>query len=102
MPSNFLRPHKIGTELSHDPTTWKRDFLLNPDAEMPDATVEAVEAGANNTLLNLVRVTKLDSSHIGEFDAAHISIKKRGGRLLLAGLWDRLTAPSRSAISCEF
>lgn len=60
------------------------------DAKLRDSIAEASEAGAQNILLNMKRVTKLDSSGIGELAAAHIHIKNRGGRLLLVGLPNRL------------
>ena len=62
------------------------------DAQMRDAIIEASEAGAQNILLNMNRVTKLDSSGIGELAAAHISITNRGGRLLLVALPENLAA----------
>jgi len=63
------------------------------DAQMREAIVEATDAGARNILLNMERVSKIDSSGIGELAAAHISMQKRGGRLLLVGLSERLAAP---------
>lgn len=66
---------------------------IGHDAKMRDAIVEATEAGARNILLNLERVSKIDSSGIGELAAAHISMKNRGGRLLLVGLSEKLAAP---------
>ncbi len=68
-------------------------LTIGPDAKMRDAIAEAAEAGARNILLDMQRVTKLDSSGIGELAAAHMSMKKRDGRLLLIGLSDRLAAP---------
>ena len=56
------------------------------DAKMRDAINEAREAGAQNILLNMRGVTRLDSSGIGELVAANSSITKDGGRLLLVGL----------------
>ena len=56
------------------------------DAKMRDAIAEARESGAQNILLNMKGVTKLDSSGIGELVAAHTSLESGGGRLLLVGL----------------
>ena len=56
------------------------------DAKMREAIAEAREAGAQNVLLNMRGVTRLDSSGIGELVAAHASITRAGGRLLLVGL----------------
>ena len=56
------------------------------DAKMRDAIADAREAGAQNILLNMKGVTRLDSSGIGELVAAHTSVESGGGRLLLVGL----------------
>ena len=56
------------------------------DVKMRDAIAEAREAGAQNILLNMRGVTRLDSSGIGELVAAHASVTKAGGRLLLVAL----------------
>jgi len=64
---------------------------IGPDAKMRDAILEATDAGAQNVLLNMTRVTKLDSSGVGELAAAHLSITKQGGRLLLVGLPDKVS-----------
>jgi len=63
------------------------------DAQMRDAILDATDAGAQNVLLRMDRVTKLDSSGIGELAAAHLRIKKAGGRFLLVGLPEKLAAP---------
>lgn len=63
------------------------------DAEMRDAILEATDAGAKNVLLKMDRVTKIDSSGIGELAAAHQRIQKDGGRFLLVGLADKLAGP---------
>ena len=56
------------------------------DAKMREAIADAREAGAQNILLNMKGVTRLDSSGIGELVAAHTSVESGGGRLLLVGL----------------
>ena len=63
------------------------------DAEMRDAILDATEAGAKNVLLKMDRVTKIDSSGIGELAAAHQRITNEGGRFLLVGLSQKLAAP---------
>ncbi len=64
---------------------------IGNDAQMREAISEATDAGAQNVLLNMSRVTKLDSSGVGELAAAHLRITEAGGRLLLVGLSDRLS-----------
>ena len=63
------------------------------DAQMRDAILEATDAGAQNVLLKMDRVTKIDSSGIGELAAAHRRIRGDGGRFLLVGLSEKLAAP---------
>ena len=63
------------------------------DAQMREAILEATDAGARNVLLKMDRVTKIDSSGIGELAAAHQRIKNDGGRFLLVGLSEKLAQP---------
>ena len=65
---------------------------IGPDAKMRDAIADALEAGARNIVMNMERVTKLDSSGIGELVAAHASVRNRGGRFILVALSERLAA----------
>lgn len=67
------------------------------DAKMRDAILGATDAGAKNVLLKLDRVTKIDSSGIGELAAAHQRIRRNGGRFLLVGLSEKLAAPLQIA-----
>ncbi len=67
------------------------------DAKMRDAILDATDAGARNVLLKMDRVTKIDSSGIGELAAAHQRIRKNGGRFLLVGLSQKLAAPLQIA-----
>ena len=67
------------------------------DAKMRDAILEATDAGAKNVLLKMDRVTKIDSSGIGELAAAHQRIQREGGRFLLVGLSEKLAAPLQIA-----
>lgn len=63
---------------------------IGHDAKMREAISEALDGGAKNILLNMSRVSKIDSSGIGELVAAHNRITDDGGRLLLVALSDRL------------
>lgn len=65
---------------------------IGPDAKMRDAITDALEAGARNVVMNMERVTKLDSSGIGELVAGHTSVTNRGGRFILVSLSERLAA----------
>ena len=67
------------------------------DAQMREAILEATDAGAQNVLLKMDRVTKIDSSGIGELAAAHQRIRDDGGRFLLVGLSEKLAAPLQIA-----
>ena len=60
------------------------------DVALREAVHEAVDAGATKILINLGEVSTIDSSGIGELVAAHASITKAGGRLLLVGLPQRV------------
>lgn len=62
------------------------------DAKMRDAIAGALEDGAQNILLNMRNVSRIDSSGIGELVAAHNNVTGRGGRLLLVGLPARLAS----------
>lgn len=65
---------------------------IGHDAQMRDAIADALASGPKNILLNMQRVSKLDSSGTGELVAAHTSVAKGGGRLLLVGLSPRVAA----------
>ena len=67
------------------------------DAKMREAILDATDAGARNVLLKMDRVTKIDSSGIGELAAAHQRIRNEGGRFLLVGLSEKLAAPLQIA-----
>ncbi len=66
-------------------------MTIGLDAKVRDAILEAMEAGARNVLLNMKGVSKLDSSGVGELVSAHLSVTRRGGRLLLAELSERVS-----------
>ncbi len=56
------------------------------DIELRDAVVEALAAGSLNILLNLKRVSAIDSSGVGEIVASYRSLADRGGKLKLENL----------------
>lgn len=68
----------------------KGSLTIGHDARMREAVGEALTGGARNIVLDLERVTRLDSSGVGELVAAHTSVTRGGGRLLLVGLSPRL------------
>ena len=65
---------------------------IGHDVKMREAIDEALAAGARNIVMNMERVSKLDSSGIGELVMAHANVKKRDGRFILVALSDRLAA----------
>lgn len=56
------------------------------DVALREAVHEAVDAGAQNILINLGEVTTIDSSGIGELVSAYTSVSNRGGKLKLVSL----------------
>ncbi len=65
---------------------------IGHDAKMRDAINEALDAGARNILMNMERVTKMDSSGIGELVAAHAAVRTNGGRFILVALSGQLAS----------
>ena len=65
---------------------------IGHDVKLREEILGALEAGARNILLNMKRVTKLDSSGIGELLAAHTTVRREGGRLLVVGLPSNIAA----------
>ncbi|MDH3745576.1 MAG: STAS domain-containing protein [Acidobacteriota bacterium] len=65
---------------------------IGHDAELRESIQEAMDQGAQNILLNMKRVTKLDSSGVGELVAAHATMSRLDGRLLLVGLSDKIAS----------
>ena len=61
------------------------------DVALREAVHEAVDAGAQNILINLEEVTTIDSSGIGELVSAYTSVSNRGGKLKLANLPAKVT-----------
>jgi len=68
---------------------------VGPDAEMREAILAALDAGARNIILNMEGVSRLDSSGIGELVAAHTTVRRRNGRLILVAL------PARPAAALQ-
>ncbi|HSL16766.1 MAG TPA: STAS domain-containing protein [Methylomirabilota bacterium] len=67
-------------ELKGKVTIGSGDVLLRETIE------ETVHQGANNVLVDLGGVSKMDSSGLGELVAAHNLVTDRGGRIALANL----------------
>lgn len=59
---------------------------IGHDARLREAIREALEGGAKNIVLSMRGVTRLDSSGVGELVAGHTTIRRQGGRLLVAEL----------------
>ena len=51
---------------------------------LKDAVTDLVRRGARHVILDLSRVGYIDSTRLGELIAAHVSISRNGGRLMLA------------------
>lgn len=65
-------------------------MTIGHDAAVHEAIYAALDEGASNIVMNMDRVTRMDSSGIGELVAAHTTVTKRGGRFLLVGLPQRV------------
>jgi len=52
---------------------------------LKDAVASLVQRGARHVILDLSGVDYVDSTRLGELIAAHVSIGRLGGRLMLAG-----------------
>lgn len=52
---------------------------------------ELVDGGEKKVLLNLARVTGIDSSGLGSLVAGHATLEKNGGEMKLLNLNDRVT-----------
>ncbi len=55
------------------------------------ATADAVVGGATTVVLDLSQVPYIDSTRLGELIAAHVTVSRQGGRLVLAGATPRIT-----------
>ncbi len=60
------------------------------DVELRNAVHDALESGNKKILLNLRKVSAMDSSGVGELMAARTSILRLGGQLRLAELSPRV------------
>jgi anti-sigma B factor antagonist len=60
------------------------------DSEAGDAIRSAVAAGERKILLDMRRVSVLDSSGVGELVSAYTSANRRGGTIKLCGLAPRV------------
>lgn len=58
---------------------------------LKQAAAGAITAGARVVLVDLSRVPYIDSTRLGELIAAHISVAKLGGRLVLVCSTGRIT-----------
>jgi anti-sigma B factor antagonist len=65
--------------------------LGETNANLHKAVREQVDGGEKNVLLNLARVTGIDSSGLGSLVAAHATLEKNGGEMKLLNLNDRVT-----------
>ena len=52
---------------------------------LKESVTQLVQQGARNVILDLGGVRYIDSTRLGELIAAHITIGRQGGRLLLVG-----------------
>jgi len=52
---------------------------------LKQAAADAVAAGAKSVVLDLSRVPYIDSTRLGELIAAHVTVSRQGGRLVVAG-----------------
>ncbi|MBW3565863.1 MAG: STAS domain-containing protein [Acidobacteria bacterium] len=61
------------------------------DTQLKSSIVEALESGSNKILLDMGKVTTLDSSGIGELVGAYHSVTNRGGKLKLLHLPSKIS-----------
>ena len=64
--------------------------LGDGDQELGEAVRQALEKGARKIVLNLEKVTYMDSSGVGELVGCYTSIKNRGGELRICGMNTRI------------
>lgn len=60
------------------------------DVQLRDAVLTALAVGPKNVLLNMGKVTALDSGGVGELMSAHATATRRGSRLALANVPPRV------------
>ena len=64
--------------------------LGDGDQELGEAVRTALEQGARKIVINLTKVSYLDSSGVGELVGCYTSIKNRGGELRICGMNARI------------
>ncbi len=64
--------------------------LGDGDQELGEAVRQTLEKGARKIVLNLEKVTYMDSSGVGELVGCYTSIKNRGGELRICGMNTRI------------
>ncbi len=52
---------------------------------LKQAAADAVAGGAKSVVLDLSQVPYIDSTRLGELIAAHVTVSRQGGRLVVAG-----------------
>lgn len=56
------------------------------DVALREAVHAALDSGSSDILINMSKVTTIDSSGIGELVAAYTTVSNRGGKLRLYGI----------------
>lgn len=64
--------------------------LGDGDQELGEAVRTALEQGARRIVINLSKVSYLDSSGVGELVGCYTSIKNKGGELRICGMNARI------------
>ncbi|NTV73940.1 MAG: STAS domain-containing protein [Holophaga sp.] len=64
--------------------------LGDGDQELGEAVRTVLEAGSRRIILNLSKVSYLDSSGVGELVGCYTSIKNKGGELRICGMNSRI------------
>lgn len=64
--------------------------LGDGDQELGEAVRSVLEAGSRRIILNLSKVSYLDSSGVGELVGCYTSIKNKGGELRICGMNSRI------------
>jgi anti-sigma B factor antagonist len=60
------------------------------DLDLRNAIHQAVDSGATKIVVNLAGVTTIDSSGVGELVGSYTTVTKRGAKLKLANLPDKV------------
>ena len=58
---------------------------------LKQAAADAVARGAKAVVLDLAKVPYIDSTRLGELIAAHVTVGRGGGRLVVAGATSHIT-----------